>query len=444
MRVASFSLLLSIVLFSCTETVYNSVNIDDQLFAAMDRAAKTGSADYFRLASSTDYANLPNQDPHNTITQEKVELGQMLFFDPALGQNPIEDNCYETYSCSSCHVPSRGFLPGRMQGIADGAIGFGDQGSRRVMQFGYSEDELDAQGTRPMTVMNVAYMTNTLWSGLFGAEGVNEGTEENWEGLAEVNHTGYIGLEAQNIEGFDLHRLEINDRVLDTYGYREYFDRAFPDRPVEERYTPETASFAMGAFLRTILTNQAPFQDYLKGDHEAISLEEKKGALLFFGKARCYTCHNSPSFSAMTFHALGTADMYEFGGLNTSADDPRNLGRGMFTGRDEDMNRFKVPQLYNLADYTHFFHGSSKTSIEDVIDFKVRAQSENGQVSDERLSTFFKPLDLDEAEKFYLAQFLRYSLHDPGMEERYMPSSVLSGMCFPNNDIMARRDMDCE
>ena len=443
MRVVPFAIVAMFLIFSCTENIYNPIDIDEKLIESIERASKTGSADYFILASSTDYANLPNQDPHNPITQEKVELGQMLFFEPGLAQNPVEENCRETYSCSSCHVPSRGFLPGRMQGIADGAIGFGDQGSRRVIQFGYDESELDAQGTRPLSILNVTYMTNTLWSGLFGADGVNEGTEANWKGLAEVNHTGYIGLEAQNIEGFDLHRLDINDRVLDDFGYREYFDRAFADLPVEDRYTPETASFAMGAFLRTVISNEAPFQDYLKGNTEALSLDEKKGALLFFGKARCYSCHNSPSFSSMSFHALGTQDMYEIGGLNTSSDDPRNLGRGMFTGKDEDMHCFKVPQLYNVGAYTHFFHGSSKTSLEDLVDFKVAAVSENPHVENERLSNLFKPLDLDEAEKHYLVEFLRYSLHDKGVE-RYMPSSVLSGFCFPNNDIMSRREMNCE
>ena len=61
-----------------------------------------------------------------------------------------------------------------------------------------------------MNPLNSGYSTNTLWSGIFGAGGVNEGTEEFWTGLAEVNHTGYEGLEAQNIEGFALHRLEIS------------------------------------------------------------------------------------------------------------------------------------------------------------------------------------------------------------------------------------------
>jgi cytochrome c peroxidase len=69
------------------------------------------SLDYFIMPSSNDFVNLPNQDPHNPITAEKVELGQMLFFETGLAQTPLKEDSYETYSCSSCHIPSKGFLP---------------------------------------------------------------------------------------------------------------------------------------------------------------------------------------------------------------------------------------------------------------------------------------------------------------------------------------------
>ena len=145
----------------------------------------------------------------------------------------------------------------------------------------------------------------------------------------------------------------------------------------------------------------------------------------------------------MDFYALGTEDMYAHGGTNTSSTDPRNWGRGMFTGKDEDMFKFKVPQLYNLADYTHFFHGSSKTTLEDVIDFKVRARSENKSVEQSRISSSFRPLFLDEEQKANLVDFLRNALHDEDVQ-RFVPESVLSGYCFPNNDKMSREEMGCD
>lgn len=417
-----------------------NIDLDAELKQLIRNNAPTGKLDYYVMPESDEYDKLPNQDPANKITKEKIELGRMLFFETGLAQNPAKPMGLETYSCSSCHVPSKGFLPGRIQGIADGGIGFGDHGENRTIREEYLESEIDAQGNRPMTVMNVTYMTNTLWSGTFGANDLNVGTEENWTGLAEVNHTGFAGLEAQNIEGFDLHRLEINDRVLYEYGYAELFDKAFPEFDEEERYSPVTASFAMGAFLRSILTNEAPFQYYLKGNQLALSENEKEGAMLFFGKAGCSSCHNGPALSAMKFYALGTSDMYQHGGLNTSADDPRIRGRGMFTGDENDMFKFKVPQLYNLKDYVSFFHGSSKTSIEDVVEFKVTAKSENPLVPDQKIA--LAPKDLTDEEKANLVEFLRYGLYDGNME-RYMPESVLSGNCFPNNDEQSQEDMGC-
>ncbi len=417
--------------------------IDESLKKAISNSSETGDIDYYIMPESDDYANIPNQDPQNPLTAEKVALGKLLFFETGLAQIPQNDNCYEAYSCSSCHIPTAGFLPGRKQGIADGAGGYGHNGEFRMIQEGYEETDLDAQGNRPLNPINTAFVTNTLWSGMFGAGGVNKNTEEYWTGVAEVNHTGYAGLEAQNIEAFELHRMEINDHVLDDYGYRPYYDKAFPDFPEEERYSTTTSSFAISAYLRTLLTNKAPFQEYLKGKGNALTDNQKKGANLFFGKARCYSCHRGPSFSAMRFHALGTQDMYELGGLNTGPDDPRILGRGMFTGKESDMYRFKVPQLYQLKEYVSFFHGSSKTSLEEVIDFKIKATSENPLVANDRLSPSFRPIELTEEEKAQLIDFLRNGLYDEEMD-RYVPTSVLSGNCFPNNDTQSKQDLGCE
>jgi cytochrome c peroxidase len=360
-----------------------------------------------------------------------------------LAQKPFKESCRETYSCGSCHIATSGFLPGRIQGIADGGVGFGVNGEGRQMHEEYEETDLDAQGTRPMNTLNSGYSTNSLWSGTFGATGVNEGTEYAWTGLASVNHTGYVGLEAQNIEAFELHRLEINERVLDHYGYRAYYDAAFPDFPEEERYSPVTSSFAISAFLRTMLSNKAPFQQWLKGERSAMTESQKEGALLFFGKARCHSCHNTPALSSMTFHRLGTTDMYEIGGLNTGPDDPRNLGRGMFTGIEEDNYKFKVPQLYNLKDYAAFFHGSSKTTIEEVVKFKLHARSENPNVTDEMLSPYFRPLGITNVQIDQLIDFLTNGLYDPE-PLRYLPASVLSGNCIPNNDQMSKSQIGCE
>ncbi len=445
LRIGFFSLL---ILVSCSKDpatpVEEEINLDRDLSESLIAAAPNGRIFHWILADEGDLAHLPNQDIHNPITPEKVTLGRFLFFETGLAQDAKDDRCYETFSCSTCHIPESGFLPGRAQGIADGAHGFGFQGSTREMLPGFSPDSADAQGLRPMTVLNVAYMTNTLWSGLFGSDHVNVGTEDRWVGdLAYVNKFGYTGLESQNIEGVRLHRLAVNDHVLDDYGYRVLFDQAFPDIDSSMRYTDETISFALGAYLRTILTTRAPFQNWLKGDKNALTDAQKKGALLFFGEARCYKCHNSPALSSMTFHALGTDDLYRRPSIATGPEDERNLGRGLFTGKVEDSYRFKVPQLYNLKDYVTYFHGSSKESLEEVLDFKIKAVTENEHVPQSELSTLFQPLELSEEDKSHLLDFLKNGLYDADYQ-RFVPTQLPSGLCFPNNDPAARSDIGCE
>ena len=443
LRFFGFLILFSFVFVQCQE-VSDDIDLDAELLSAIANAAENGQAAYYILPDESDLASIPNQDPHNPLTPAKVKLGRMLFFETGLAQVPFEDVCFETYSCSSCHLPEKGFLPGRMQGIADGAEGYGIHGKERLKLPNYLESELDAQGLRPLSPLNVTYVTNTLWSGIFGAKGVNEGTEEYWtDSLSKVNFTGYIGLEAQNIEGLHLHRMKVNDRVLDVHGYRKYFDLAFWDFPESERYTEETASFAIGAYLRTLLTNQAPFQKYLKGDANALTESQKEGAKLFFGKARCFHCHHQPNLGSMEFHALGVSDLYEIGGLNTSEEDRRILGRAAFTGQESDRFRFRVPGLYNVKDYATYFHGSSKTTLEEVVTFKVEAKSENKLVPDNQLSGKFRPLDLSPAEQTQLVDFLRNGLHDANMM-RHVPRNSLSGGCIPNNDQRSKQDLGCE
>ena len=413
---------------------------DDNLLALIAEKSRSGSADYFIMPASGDYAALPNQEPTNPITDEKVQLGKLLFFETGLAQDAKTEESKETFSCATCHVPESGFLPGRIQGVADGAIGFGDQGNNRVTLSTYAETDLDAQGIRPLTVMNVTYMTNTLWSGTFGANDRNVGTEDVWEGVSEINHTGLAGVEAQNIEGLHLHRMALTDKVLTEYGYAARFDEAFPDIAVEDRYSVTTASFAIAAYLRTILTSEAPFQRYLKGDNDALFETEKRGAIVFFGKGNCISCHNGPSFSSMNFVSLGTKDLYEAGGLNTSPDDPRNLGRGSLTRNPSDMYRFKVPQLYNLKDAKVYGHGASFSTIMQVLKYKNEGVPQ--REGTRNLAPEFQPLGLNTAELRALRAFIKTGLHDPYLS-RYQPRRLPSGNCFPAADFKSALDLHC-
>jgi len=431
------------VFYTCTQDTLENP-LDARLNARLSDLSPGGDRSYFILPDEEDYADIPH-DPQNPLTREKVELGKMLFFETGLALAPAKSFNKETYSCATCHVPSIGFVPGRVQGIADGGVGFGEHGEKRKGMQLYNPEEMDVQGARPLSVMNVAFTVNTMWAGKFGGNGVNEGTEDRWVGDAELNHEGFLGLETQNIEGLHLHRMVVNKDVTDTLGYTQMFDQAFTEWSEEERYSPKSASFAISAYLRTLLTNEAPFQNWLKGDEQAMTEEEKTGALVFFGKAGCYRCHTGAALNNPTeFYALGVKDLYETGqAFATSADDPRNLGRGGFTGRAEDMYKFKVPQLYNMREAGFYFHGSSKRSLREVVEYFDDGVAENQNVPEEQLAAQLHPLRLTEAEKQSLVRFLEDALWDPNVD-RYVPEKVLSGNCFPNNDAISRRDMGCE
>ena len=439
------ALFIALFIVACTkDRMPTLVELDNQLRNLVTASSPEGEMEFYILPDENDLDNIP-QDPKNPLTPAKVELGKMLFHDTGLAMDAMQPSGLGTYSCASCHIAEAGFKPNNFQGIADGGIGFGNNGENRLMNSQYQEHELDVQSARPLSLVNVAYVKNTFWNGQFGSTGVNVGTEEVWDLLeeTELNHLGFEGIETQNIEGLKVHRITINKELLDEYGYTPLFDEVFSDIPVEERYTIMTASFAFSAYIRSIISNKAPFQDWLKGDEEALSYDEKKGAILFFGKAKCSTCHYNQNLGSPEFHALGVDNMYQLPSYNSAADDRRNMGRGGFTLREEDMHKFKVPGVYNAGDAEFFFHGASATSLEELVEYFNNGVPENPNVPIEQISAKFNPLNLDDTEKAQLVAFLRNGLHDPELE-RYKPEFVLSGKCFPNADQQSMFDLDCQ
>lgn len=434
---------LAILVYACTgDRLTNPLDLELQ--RTLERLSPNKDLSGWELPASDNYALIP-AGKENPLNAAKVELGKMLFFETGIARNSVHQNGGGTYSCATCHVPSAGFMPGRAQGIADGGVGFGAKGEARIMMNNYDETELDVQGARALSLLNVAYVTNTTWSGKFGAHFVNEGTEDLWhkDPTTEANFEGLDGLESQNLEGLDLHRMVVDEYVLDTLGYREMYDEAFGDFSVEERYGKKATSFAISAYLRTLLSNEAPFQQWVKGNDDAMSDAEKRGALVFFGKAGCYRCHKGPGLNSMEFHALGVFDLYESGGFNTGPDDIRNFGRGGFTQNPEDNYKFKVPGIYNMGDSPFYFHGSSRHSLRSVVDYFNRGIPENPRIPEEQISPLFHPLNLTEDEIEDLIVFLGEGLRDPNLN-RYVPEETLSGNCFPNNDDLSRRDLGCE
>ncbi|MBK9044409.1 MAG: hypothetical protein IPN97_14750 [Saprospiraceae bacterium] len=435
-RLSPLFVLFIITLFSCVHEAPN--NLDYELSKVI------GDKSHYILPSSTEYDKIP-QSPVNPLTKEKIALGNLLFFEPAFANEAKYTAGLGTYTCSTCHVVESGFRPGRMQGIADGAQGYGEIGERRHMSSLYQAHEVDAQGARPLAVLNVAFVENTMWNGSFGHTGANANTKEVWgvsDAFTKLNELELGALEGQNIAGLEVHRMMYNKETITKNKYKKLFDEAFPDMSEEERYSRKAASFAISAYLRSLLTDQAPFQDWLKGNHSSMSDQEKRGAILFFGKVGCASCHNGPNLGSMQFAAVGVDDLFEHGGIKTNINDARNLGRGGFTLKPEDLYKFRVPQLYNLGDSGPYFHGGSKNTLEDVVRYFNNGIAENKRVPKSQLSPFFRPLNMNEQEIKDLTVFLEKSLRDPNLQ-RYKPTSIVSGLCFPNNDLESQIDLDC-
>lgn len=433
-----------ILAMSCTEDrVDTSANLDYELEQAISRYSMTGDHSYYVLPDERDLASIP-QDPKNPLTKEKVQLGKFLFFETAFGIDSKHNSSQGTYSCASCHIPEKGYRPDNVQGIADGGMGYAHE---RGMNPEYTEEDLDVQEARPLNLINVAFVKNTSWNGQFGHGGANIGTEDVWGERLDTrrNHLGYEGLETQNIQGLLTHRMLVNKVLTDQYGYTEMFDESFSEYDTSNRYTTITASLAISAYLRTVLATRAPFQDWLRGESSAMTTEEKKGAMLFFGKANCNRCHYEKNLGSGEFHALGVKDMDQHP-ASVKADNPlarRNLGRGGFTKKEEDYYKYKVPGIYNIGDSDFFFHGSSVKTLEELIEYKNIAEKENERVNDENMSPKFIPLNLTEQEKSQLTAFIKNALQDPDIV-RHQPDFVMSGNCIPNNDVDSQEYLDCK
>lgn len=408
---------------------------------------------YFRMPKSHQLRLIP-QDPRNPLTPQKVELGQLLFHETAMGIQNVRPEGHETYSCASCHHAQGGFMANLPQGIGEGGGGFGARGEGRTFLSQYAPPHLpDCQPIRTPTAMNGAYQELMLWNGQFGGVGANLGTEGQWTPGTplESNVLGMHGLETQAHGGQQAHRMlgVETSRLVELRSYTGLFRAAFPFDP--EPVNRLNVALAIAAYERTLLTNRSPFQKWLFGDQDAMTPEEKRGAILFFGQAGCVACHTGPALNSITFHALGMNDLdascdplrVNLQPFGSTVPDAVRKGRGGFTGRPEDDYKFKTPQLYNLADSPFYGHGASFATIRQVIEYLNAGTPENPIVPIGQLSPYFVPLGLSAAQVEDLVAFLQGGLYDDDLM-RYVPNRLPSQNCFPVNDPQAREDLGCK
>lgn len=119
----------------------------------------------------------------------------------------------------------------------------------------------------------------------------------------------------------------------------------------------------IAAFIATEFPcSTSRWDKYLNGERHALSPSEKRGAVLFYGKARCATCHGGPLFSDFKFHSIGVPQG-EFGPHTRH----RDIGRASVTNDVRDLYRFRTPPLIEVRRTAPYGHNGMFKSLEDVV-----------------------------------------------------------------------------
>ncbi|HXF95337.1 MAG TPA: cytochrome c peroxidase [Gemmatimonadales bacterium] len=151
-------------------------------------------------------------------------------------------------------------------------------------------------------------------------------------------------------------------RVLAFPEYRSLFAAAFPGTPEIqlgfEHAARAIAAFEIEAFTRT----QSPFDRYLERDAAALTAEQKRGALLFFGEARCGSCHNGPLLGG-GFANVGAPQI----GPGTETAAPLDRGRGDVIGVEQYAFFFRVAPLRNVELTAPYMHSGAYPTLEAVV-----------------------------------------------------------------------------
>jgi cytochrome c peroxidase len=210
--------------------------------------------------------------------------------------------------------------------------------------------------------------------------------------------------------------------------YRESFEKIFGGDVTAERIAR-----ALGEFEKSIVSAPAPFDKWVLGDDAALSPEAVAGLDVFFGKGRCAECHEGPHFGATRFESMGllpnvkirkdtrkaTSLRYFARSLGRSVPvgEEDDWGRAFVTGKPEDMGKFLVPSLRQLAHTAPYGHDGRFPTLRSVIDLTAAGGDQAAHRSDK-----LKPVELSEEEKKALEAFLlALTGDDPVIKPPHLP-----------------------
>jgi cytochrome c peroxidase len=267
----------------------------------------------FIAAGVTLYADAIKPIPLKVnVHPEKVVLGKALFFDTILSK----DN---TISCATCHDLQNG----------------GDDG----LQYSFGINGQKGYINTP-TVYNAVFNFRQFWDG--HAKDLKE------QALGPIRNPVEMG---QDLNG-------LVSKLNQHSGYKKQFMELYPDG-----VTQENIADALAEYEKTLITPNAPFDRYLRGEEDAISDEAKVGYHLFKFKG-CIICHNGVNVGGNLYNKFGI-----YKDANST-----NLGRYNVTGRDADKFVFKVPSLRNVALTAPYMHDGRIKTLHDAVEFMTQYQ----------------------------------------------------------------------
>ncbi|MFK7870800.1 MAG: cytochrome-c peroxidase, partial [Roseobacter sp.] len=156
-------------------------------------------------------------------------------------------------------------------------------------------------------------------------------------------------------------------RVRSVPDYGAAFVAAFDHIGTPEEVSVVEIANALAAFMALEWTSHdSPFDQYLAGDTDALTADQRAGMQLFYGKAACATCHSGKLLSDQQFHALG---LPAFGPGRTRRFDPyaRDVGRMGKSDALADAYAFRTPMLRNVALTAPYGHNGAYPTLEGIV-----------------------------------------------------------------------------
>lgn len=283
------------------------------------------------------FAPLPEAVPGNEpITEEKVSLGRMLYYDTRLSKS-------QKISCNSCHLLAEYGVD--HEPTSDGHKG--QKGDRNAP-----------------TVYNAAIHFVQFW------DGRAPDVEEQAKGpvLNPVEMAMTSGKEVVAV-------------LKSMPEYVDAFQKAFPND--KDPVTYDNLGKAIGAFERKLVT-PARWDKFLKGDQAALAAEEKAGFNTFVASG-CQTCHAGAVLGGKMFQKIGTVKPWP---------DTTDPGRFKVTRSEADRFMFKVPSLRNIEKTAPYFHDGKIATLQEAIakmaDYQVGKTLNDAEI--QSIETWMKSL----------------------------------------------------